>query len=205
MAVFLIGGIFLGAMAVITPDNMNTEIAPLVLGYFFIGWNESVCLANFTILVHDQNEIGVAGGCWHGWLSSSSDMCRCGCRIYTTILSNRSTETIVAELPRALTEAGLPASSVSQFIEVLSIGTAEAVQAAPGFTENILVVGTRAYKLANADAYRTVYYSTLAFSGLAVFLTFYAPNTDEYMTGKVAATLHREVASESQEKDFKKV
>lgn len=62
MAVFTIGGAFLAAAAVVSPDNMGTEIALILLGCIFIGWNETICLANSTILVHDQNEIGVAGG-----------------------------------------------------------------------------------------------------------------------------------------------
>ena len=52
--------------------------------------------------------------------------------------------------------------------------------------------GLRAYRVANADAYKTVYLTTIAFSGLAISLTFLAPNTEKYKTGKIMATLHNE-------------
>lgn len=92
-------------------------------------------------------------------------------------------------MPPKLLAAGLPATSIESFIGAFSIGTAEAFAAVPGVTAEIIAVGTRAYKVANAHAYSTVYLSTIAFSGLAVILTWFAPNTDELMSEKVAATL----------------
>lgn len=44
--------------------------------------------------------------------------------------------------------------------------------------------------MANSDAYRTVFYSTIAFTGLAVVLSFFAPNVDDKMTSKIAVILH---------------
>jgi hypothetical protein len=49
-----------------------------------------------------------------------------------------------------------------------------------------------AYKTASAGAYCTVYLSTIAFSGLAMILTYFVPNTEEFMTGQVVATLHHQ-------------
>jgi hypothetical protein len=52
-------------------------------------------------------------------------------------------------------------------------------------------VATRAYKFANAHAYSTVFYTTIAFTGVAVIFSFWSPNVDEKMTGQIAVTLHR--------------
>jgi hypothetical protein len=112
--------------------------------------------------------------------------------VYTSVLTNRLTTTISTEVPAAVVKAGLPSTSVAQFIGAFSIGTPAAFKAVPGITDQILAVGTRAYKVANADAFATVYLTTIAFSVIAVILTFFAPNTDELMSGKVAATLHNE-------------
>lgn len=60
-----------------------------------------------------------------------------------------------------------------------------------GLNPTILAVATRAYKFANAHAYSTVFYTTIAFSGIAVLLSFWSPNVDEKMTGQIAVTLHR--------------
>lgn len=85
------------------------------------------------------------------------------------------------------------------FLSAFTAGTAEAFAAVPGVTADIIAVGTRAYQEANADAYRTVYLSTIAFTGIALILTFFAPNTDDLMSGKVVATLNHE-GQVSQEK-----
>ena len=175
--------------AVTNPDSRKTAIALILLGCFWIGWNESLCLANSTICVRDQREIGIAGG-----LAGSirAAICAVVVAIYTTTLSNRLGETIPAEVPPAVVEAGLPSSSVADFMTAISAGTSDAFASVPGITDEIIAVGIRAYKVASADAYRTVYLSTIAFSGVAIILTWFAPNTEKFMTQQVVATLDNE-------------
>jgi hypothetical protein len=189
IAVFLLGGTFFGACGSITADNRVTIMSFIFIGCFFIGWNETICLANATLLVKDQRQIGTAGGVAGSVRGAISSIL---IAVYSSVLTNRLTKTISTQVPEAVINAGLPATSVPAFIGAFSIGTPAAFQAVPGITDKILAVGTRAYKVANADAFSTVYLTTIAFSALAVFLTFFAPNTDELMTGKVAATLHNE-------------
>ena len=160
----------------------------IFLGCVFIGWNESICLANATILVKDQREIGAAGGTAG---SVRAAICAVLVAIYVSIMTNRLGETIPTQVPPAVIEAGLPASSVPDFLQAFTLG-ADAFAVVPGITDQILAIGTRAYQDASADAYRTVYLATIAFSGLAVILTWWAPNTDDLMSEKVAATLHHE-------------
>ncbi|KAB5531436.1 fungal trichothecene efflux pump [Coniochaeta sp. 2T2.1] len=193
MVVFTLGAIFLGATAAAQPDTFKMAVALVVIGLFFTGWNESVCLANTTICVTDQQLIGTAGGLAG---SMRSGICAIIVAIYTTVLTNRMGQTIPAQVPPALVDAGLPASSVADFIG--AIGGGGALDAIPGITDKIIEIGTAAYKQASADAYRTVYLSTLAFSGIAIILTYWAPNTNKYMTDNIAATLHREDVSDNE-------
>lgn len=74
----------------------------------------------------------------------------------------------------------------------ISAGTSDAFASVPGITDEIIAIGVRAYKVASADAYRTVYLSTIAFSGVAIILTWFAPNTEKFMTQQVVATLDNE-------------
>ncbi|CAK7242789.1 MAG: hypothetical protein STHCBS139747_004291 [Sporothrix thermara] len=189
MVAFLLGAIFLAAMATTTPTKKDSAIALLTIGCFFVGWNESVCLANATICVHNQREIGIAGG-----LAGSirAAICAVLVAVYSTVLSNRLSQTIAEEVPPAVIGAGLPSSSVADFLAAVAVGTSEAFAAVPGITSSIIAAGTAAYKTANSDAYRTVYLSTIAFSGVALILTWFAPNTERYMTAKIVATLHNE-------------
>jgi hypothetical protein len=111
--------------------------------------------------------------------------------IYVTVMTNRLGETIPAQVPPAVIEAGLPESSVPEFMQAFLLG-GDAFAAVPGITDKILAVGTLAHKHASADAYRTVFLVTIGFSALAVILTWWAPDTEDLMTDKVAATLNHE-------------
>ncbi|KAF2015910.1 siderophore iron transporter [Aaosphaeria arxii CBS 175.79] len=188
MVAFLLGGIFLGAAAIANVDNFGATLSLILLGCIFIGWNESICLANATILVEDQREIGVAGGTAG---SVRAAICAVLVAIYTTIMTNRLGETIPSQVPPKVVAAGLPESSVPAFLQALPLG-GNAFANVPGITDRILALGMRAYQDANADAFRTVYLATIAFSAVAVILTWWAPNTDDLMNDKVAATLNHE-------------
>ncbi|CAO2650293.1 Nn.00g015850.m01.CDS01 [Neocucurbitaria sp. VM-36] len=188
MAAFGFGGIFLGCAAVATPDNESTTMSLIFLGCAFIGWNESICLANSTILVRDQSEIGIAGGAAG---SVRAAICAVLVAIYSSVMTNRLEETIPAQVPPVLINAGLPTSSVPLYLQAIQLG-ADAIAAVPGITQEIMALGYRAYQDANADAFRTVYLVTIAFSALSIILTWWAPNTDDLMTDKVAATLNHE-------------
>jgi hypothetical protein len=135
----------------------------------FIGWNESICLSNAAILVKDQREIGVAGGLAGSVRSIISSILSA---VYVAIFTNRLTKTVSTEVPAALVKAGLPVSSVPGFLAAITSGLPDAFSKVPGATQSIIAVGLRSYKQANADAYRAVYLSTIAFSGLAILLTF---------------------------------
>jgi hypothetical protein len=157
------------------------------MGCFFVGWIENVCLSLTTIALENQAEIGTGAGVAGSVRAAISAV---SAAVYSAVLSNRLTQTISSEVPSALVKAGLPSTSVVEFIAAITVGTPAAFEAVPGITDNIMAVGLRAYKVANADAYRTVFLTTIAFSGLALVLSFFVPNVEERLTGDVAATLH---------------
>jgi len=104
------------------------------------------------------------------------------------VLANRLAQTVPAEVPPAVTQAGLPASSVPAYMLGLTSGSFADV---PGVNDGVLAAGMRAYRLANSQAYSTVFYTTIAFTGVAVVLSFFSPNVDDKMTGQIAVTLHK--------------
>jgi hypothetical protein len=151
-------------MASCTPDTKDRAIVLMALGCFFIGWNESVCIANAGIEVEDQQEIGMAVGMAGSIRSAISTICSL---VYVALLTNRLAETIPADVPPAVVSAGLPASSVPVFITGITTGNFTGVE---GLTDEITAVGVAAYKMANASAYATVFYTSVAFSGLAIII-----------------------------------
>ncbi|KAH8736418.1 fungal trichothecene efflux pump-domain-containing protein [Ilyonectria robusta] len=181
-----LSGIFFGATATSTPDSRVRATTFVALGTFFIGWAESLAITIVTIAAWDQSKLGSASGLAGSirfFISSIS------ATVYTVILSNRLTDEIARQVPKAVTAAGLPSSSVADFITGLSTGTG--FDGIPGVTDSIAAVGVRAYKEANALAYRTVFLASIAFSGVALIASFMLPNVDSLLTGKVASTLHK--------------
>jgi hypothetical protein len=109
--------------------------------------------------------------------------------IYTVILSNRLTATIPARVPPALLSAGLPADSIPSVLSAITLGTPEAWSEVEGLTPAIQAVGVRAYQEANASAYSTVFLSTIAFCGVGIICSFFAPNIDRFLTRDVVVQL----------------
>lgn len=173
-------------MATCTPDTKSRAIGLLFVACTLLGWTESVCLTLLTITIDDQQEVGAAGGIGASIRSATATICA---TVYSVILSSRLRETIPAQVPKAAIAAGLPSSSATNLLEAFSVGSPTAFAAVKGITPKILATATAAYKTASNDAYRTVFLSTIAFSGLAVILSFFAPNVDDRMTGDIAATL----------------
>ena len=110
--------------------------------------------------------------------------------IYSFILSNRLKQTIPAQVPPFLIKAGLPATSVTAFLNAITVGTPAAFAAVPGITTDIEATGIGAYHVASADAYKTVFLSSIAFSGIAIITSFFVANVDHLMTKEVSTTLH---------------
>ena len=174
----------------------------MALASFFVGWNESLCLTNAGVEVEDQQEIGTAVGMAGSIRSAISTV---AASVYVVVLTNRLGATIPAEVPPAVINAGLPASSAAAFLGALATGDFTSV---PGLTSRILSAGLAAYKIASAHAYQTVFLTSIAFSGLAVIITMWAPNVGDKMTSQVATTLHAkegQVVGESNDTNEEKV
>jgi hypothetical protein len=174
-------------MATCTPDTEIRAIVLLLLGTTLIGLNECLTSGAATISLTDQREIGTAiglGGSLRSFVSTLAST------VYTVVLSNRLADTIPAQVPRALINAGLPADSTTAFLAAYTNGTQAAFDAIPGITPEIIAIGSRAYKFATSDAFKTVFLSTIAFMGVGIILTAFLPNIDPLMTGEVSMTLH---------------
>lgn len=109
------------------------------------------------------------------------------------VLSNRLTGNVASDVPPALIRAGLPTPSVPAFLQGLTINNFDNV---PGITLSITLAGTQAYRLAATHAFRTVWLTSIAFSGLAVICACWAPNVEKRMATDVATTFHNTKVAE---------
>ncbi|KAF2439291.1 MFS general substrate transporter [Karstenula rhodostoma CBS 690.94] len=181
-----LGAICFGSMATCGVGTKARASALVGVGVFFIGWTEGAAITIVTLAAKDQFALGTSAGVAGSIRFLISSIAS---TVYSVILSNRLATTIAAQVPAAVIAAGLPATSVSTFISAFSVGTS-AFEQVPGVTPKILAIGTNAYQHANADAYRTVFFSNIAFSGVAIVCSLLLPNVDHLLTGQVATTLH---------------
>jgi hypothetical protein len=154
----------------------------------FIGYNEIIALSNAMISIPNHQEIGTAGGLATAGRASIAAVCQ---TVYNTILSNRLLVTIPQTIVPAVTAAGLHQESVQALLEALKLNTPAAWAAVPGLNSEITAVAIEANQYAYAAAYKTVFLSSLAFTGLSVIMSLLSPNVDNLMTSKVSTTLNQ--------------
>ncbi|KAF2020247.1 MFS general substrate transporter [Aaosphaeria arxii CBS 175.79] len=182
-----LGSLFFATMATCGVGTMARASALLSFGVFFVGWTEGAAITIVTLAAQDQFALGTSAGVAGSIRFLISSI---AATVFSTVLSNRLAATIAAQVPPAVTAAGLPGSSIASFIAAFAVGP-DAFKAVPGITPEILAAGTAAYQHANADAYRTVFLSNIAFSGVAIICALLLPNVDHLLTGQVATTLHK--------------
>ena len=176
-------------MASCTPDTPKTAMALVFLAVTAIGYNEAIVLPICTICIRDQNEIGTAAGIAG---SSRSAISTVASTVYSVVLTLRLGQTLPSVVPAAVVKAGLPASSVADYMAAIAAGgSAKALAAVKGLTPEILAIGARAYQVAYSDAYRTIFLTSIAFGGCGIICSFFVPNIEQFMTDAVAATLSR--------------
>ncbi|KAJ6195886.1 fungal trichothecene efflux pump [Bipolaris maydis] len=180
-----IGAALYGATACVTPYNRDTVVSLLVAGGFALGWVDALCLASLSVTLEDQSVIGTGVGIA---TSLRTFISTCSAAIFTTVLNNRLTSTIPQLVTPALNEAGLPATSVSEFVRLLSVDQS-LLTSVPGTNSTIIDIGVEMFKVANARAYSTVFLTTLAFSGLGVIASFMTPEIESKLHEKVSCKL----------------
>jgi hypothetical protein len=175
-------------VATCTPDTKSRACGLVAVGSFFIGWTESLAIAAITLTTLNQAELGSAGGIGGSirFLITSIST-----TVYNVVLSNRLAEQVPNKVGAAVTANGLPASSIASFISALSVGPT-ALTSIPGVSPSIIAAGTRAYRVATANSFRTVFLTTIAFSAVALISTLFLPDFDPLLSDKVATTLGKE-------------
>jgi hypothetical protein len=183
-------------VATCNPDTRARACGLVATGSFFIGWAESLAIAAITLTTLNQSELGSAGGIGGSirFLITSIST-----TVYNVVLSNRQADEIPKKVTSAVIASGLPASSVSAFIQAFTVGPS-AFADIPGITPSIIAAGSQAYKVATSNSFRTVFLTTIAFSCVGLVTTLFLPNFDSLMSNKIATTLGKEKVKDASTK-----
>ncbi|ERS98989.1 hypothetical protein HMPREF1624_04184 [Sporothrix schenckii ATCC 58251] len=172
---------FLAALGGTTHKGENYAIAFTTMAAFFAGWMDIIA-AVANGLVTEPGDLGLA----NGFLGSMKQLIgTVATSVYVAILSNRQ----AANLPRAVTEAalgaGLPASSLEATLAAVANGTIPALEAVPGMNAAIEDAVAGGIRTAWAETFSTVYYASLAFSGLGIIAAYFSTDIDALLNNYV--------------------
>ena len=152
------------------PLNMELTMGLITTGSLFIGAMEGIAICTTSFPLRTQEEIGTAGGLSGAIWAFGSVL---AVAIYAITLTSRLTTTIPANVVPAAEQAGLPASSIPALISGLGGRTSLNSTVVPGITPQILAVASQAYRVANAQAYKTVFLASFAFGGLGMIICWF--------------------------------
>jgi hypothetical protein len=103
------------------------------------------------------------------------------------VLSSRTAETLSTIVPARLIAAGLPASSIDDYMTAIAEGgLPSALAAVKGLTPQIEAAGALAYRVAYLAAYRTVFYTSIAFGVVAIGITCFSSSMASYAYSSLA-------------------
>ncbi|KAK7427225.1 hypothetical protein QQZ08_006338 [Neonectria magnoliae] len=166
---------FVASLASLTPADKNTGVALTILGPFFVGFIELASLALAPLFCAAQ-DIGLASGLLASIRSAGGSI---AVAVYTSILSNRLTDTIPNNVLPAAEKAGLPESRASELLAALTAGDLS------GFSDAVQAAVAGALPNAYAQAFKTVYLASLGFGAIAIIGCLFAKDAKKHLTSKV--------------------
>ncbi|KIW81115.1 hypothetical protein Z517_04138 [Fonsecaea pedrosoi CBS 271.37] len=174
---------FIGGLAAQTKDTQALSSAFATLGSFGVGYIEILAATAATFVIKDQKQMGTPNGIFGSIRSAGGVLAT---TIYLTILTNRMATNTTNIVVPAVLEAGLPQSSLEQFLTALNSGIASAIAAVPGVTERIILAGSSALLESYTDAFQKVFLASIAFGVLSVMAAVaIRPFTKEELAGTI--------------------
>ncbi|KAK1479764.1 fungal trichothecene efflux pump [Colletotrichum tamarilloi] len=169
---------FVGALASLTPETLNTGIALTILGPFFVGFIELASLA-LAPLFCKPSDIGLASGLLASIRSAGGSI---AVAVYTTILSNRLATEIPAAIRGPAVAAGLPSSQLPALAKAVQAGK---LAAFPGLTSAVKAAVAKVLPTAYSKAFETVYLASLGFGAIAIVGCLFSKDAQKHLTNKV--------------------
>jgi hypothetical protein len=179
-----IGAAFVASLASIDAD---THAQCIILGIFatvFIGYVDNITFPGVT-LVFEAQDIGLATGVLGSIRAVGGAVAQA---LYVSILTTKAAKFVPEYVAPAVTEAGLPASSLPSLFAGLTTGNFTAV---PGITPQIIAAAGAQTTRAYFEAFHYVFYATIPFGALLVAAAFFVPNMEKYLTSNVGKRLQR--------------
>lgn len=180
----LLTAAFGGALAAATPFNPAFAVAMATISSFGVG---AIVVPSLTLALY---------ACPDRYIGTTAGLSLCvrflggsiGTTIYFNIFNNKIKTNLPAYVAQAALGAGLPQTSLKQFIGALTnpIDGPMLLKQVPGATAQVVSAGALALRWAYADSLKYVWYATIPFGIISIICCALVPNIKQFMTSRVA-------------------
>jgi hypothetical protein len=110
--------------------------------------------------------------------------------VFVAILSNKAPAKIVAYVPPAAINAGLPQSSLAELFEAIGAGTPAALAQVSGMTPQIEAAVASSLSNAYVAAYAYVYYAAVAVACVGLVACICVKDYDDFFTSHIPRQIY---------------
>jgi hypothetical protein len=177
--------VFIGALGKCTPDTPAQTVIFGTIGGFGVG---GVLVPAATIAITVTPDAFIATT-----VALSLAIRVIGGSIGYSIYYNVFAEKLAAKLPAYVAqfaiEAGLPITSVKEFVTIILVEGGVGLQNVAGVTPAVVEAATMASRWAYGDSLKYVWYTSIAFGALSCVACCFLGNVRPYLTHRVAVEL----------------
>ncbi|KAF2474847.1 fungal trichothecene efflux pump [Lindgomyces ingoldianus] len=176
---------FIGAMAATDASTRTLAIVMCCLGALAVGVVEVVGIVAVPFTVPPA-DLGLASGLLGSCRATLGSVATA---IFSSILTTTKAKEIPPRLIRLAEQDNLPQSSIRALVKAGLQGAVASFAKIPGVSADMVADYVVAVRDGNVKAYHMVFYSSLAFGGLAVICAFCTKEFNSHFTNKVERRL----------------
>jgi MFS family permease len=176
---------FIGSMAATDASTRTLAITMCALGAFAVGIVEVVAIIAVPFTVPPK-DLGLASGLLGSCRSTLGSIATA---VFSSVLTTTKTKEIPPRLMAAAADDGLTETSMAALLKAGLQGATATIAKIPGVSAERIPAYALAIRDGNVKAYHMVFYSSLAFGGIAVICAFCCSEFNSHFTNKVERRL----------------
>lgn len=174
-----------GAMAAVNQTNPSLGIGMSFLGGFGVGGIIVPAAIILTIVSPDEVIATITAITLSVRLIGGS----IGYAIYFNVFQNKLVAVFPPIVGTAVIQAGLPVAELEPFLEALANKNTTEIALLHGITPKILLAAQAAVDVAYVQAFRQIYFVSIAFGGAAILASVFLGDIRKYMVDRVAVNI----------------
>lgn len=172
---------FIGAMAATDASTRTLAVVMCALGAFAVGIVEVVGIVAVPFTVAPE-DLGLASGLLGSMRSTLGSVATA---IFSSVLTTQKGKEIPPRLMALAEQDGLPQTSITALVKAGLQGATATLAKIPGISADRLAAYVVAIRDGNVNSYHMVFYSSLAFGGIAVICAFCCQEFNSHFTNRV--------------------